>query len=288
MGAATGTTAGAGAAARAGAATGTAATTGAGTGAGAGLPKRRRINPPNPPGLAGAGAGERRTAAGRAAATCTGVDAGAGLSIQVDGSAMTVEGTGTGAGGTASTTGATAGAGSAGEAAVGADTTGWPLRRRMRNSAAAASKAAGVTGFCTQMAEATSCDWVDSAMPGPPRRPCQASQCWRDSSVSKSKMATSAVSSVEGAKLLRPVLEKKKSSTAWVRGGRERRTTFNRVCSLVASTDYRLKVMNRSIGWGVCLERPKTPQDQPDGNAPWRATSLSAISALPASSRLCW
>jgi hypothetical protein len=126
--------------------------------------------------------------------------------------------------------------------------TGAVLQRRVRSSAAAASRAAGVTGFCTQIAETTSCDWVDSAMPGPPRRPCQASQCWRDSSVSKSKMATSAWSSVEGAKLLRPVLEKKKSSTAWVRGGMDRRTTFNRVCSLVASTDDRLKVKVRSAG----------------------------------------
>jgi hypothetical protein len=136
-------------------------------------------------------------------------------------------------------------------AAAGAGTV---LQRRVRSSAAAASSAAGVTGFCTQIAEATSCGWVDSAMPGPPRRPCQPSQCWRDSSVSKSKMATSAWSSVEGAKLLRPVLEKKKSSTAWVRGGRDRRTTFNRVCSLVASTDDRLKVKVRSAGmsaWSV-------------------------------------
>jgi len=102
--------------------------------------------------------------------------------------------------------------------------------------------------FCTQIADGTSWDWVDSAIAGPPRRACHASQCWRDSSVSKSKMATSAASSLEGAKLLRPVLEKKKSSTAWVRGGRDRRTTFNRVCSLVASTDYRLKVIDRSAG----------------------------------------
>ncbi|MEY2873875.1 MAG: hypothetical protein RLZZ373_1246 [Pseudomonadota bacterium] len=236
-GAATGTGTGAGAAT-----TAAGGATDAGTGAGAALPKKRRIRPPSPPLGAGAGIG---------ADTCR-TATGAGLSVHADGSATIGTDAGAGAG-TTGTGGATGAGNGAGRGAWAGSAAGL-FQRRVRSSAAAASKAAGVTGFCTQIAEATSWDWVDSAIPGPPRRPCHASQCWRDSSVSKSKMATSAESSVEGAKLLRPVLEKKKSSTAWVRGGKERRTTFNRVCSLVASTDYRLKVKDRSAGmtaWNV-------------------------------------
>ena len=257
-GAATGTGAGAGADAAGRTGAGAGALGLADTGAGAGAvsrPNSRRSSPPKPPGRAGAGAGAGAGATTGAAAT--GAGSGAGGLAGTGAATGTGSGAGSGAGvtschcdaGPVSTTGRASAGTAAGASTASGAATGAP-RRPARRSAAAASSEAGVTGLCTHTAPSTCWGWVDSAMPGRPLRARKASQCRRDSSVSKSKMATSATSSPLGAKLLRPELEKKKSSTACVRGGRDRRATFNRVCSLEASTDYRLKVVgNRSWIW---------------------------------------
>ena len=140
---------------------------------------------------------------------------------------------------------------------------------------------------------------VTGCAPTAPSRPagagstarCRAGHCrprppsaGRDSSVSKSKMATSATSSPLGAKLLRPELEKKKSSTACVRGQGQKG-------NLQSGLQLGLPLTTGSRSWGIDLDLESSRQrrlrparrhrtvarDQPLGHRGLRGGVVAAV-----------